>query len=93
MEGWVYKRSPDHAVDDGINEDAHVEEQVKLSRNVQTRKARAALIIHVLIKDAHREHGHRSKAQIVHGDQCRIVNGLEKNFFSRIWDQMSCQTQ
>lgn len=68
--------SPDHAVQDGVDENAHVEEEVVLAGNVQLRVAETVLVADVLVEHAHRENGKRREEEVVAGDQNRIVDGL-----------------
>ena len=61
-----HKGSPDNAMNDGIDENAHVEEQVELAGNVEARESDAVLVADILVENTHNQHGQSREEQIVH---------------------------
>lgn len=66
----------EHAVEDGVDEYPHIEEEVKLARQVELRVAETVGVVHILIKGTHGQDGQCGEEEIIAGDEDGIEDGL-----------------
>lgn len=65
-----------HSMNYRVCENAHVEEQIVLTRNIQLWIPQGILIAYILVKNAHRQNWEGRKEHVIRSNQNGVINGL-----------------